>query len=75
MRQFYEFYKEDGIVSPLVRQIDWTHHLIVMARAKSPDERRFYIEKSKRAFPPRGWSEGFTFTINNSQSLRRVNER
>lgn len=31
--------------------------------------------KSKRAFPPRGGSEGFTFTINNSQSLRRVNER
>ncbi len=23
MRQFYEFYKEDEIVSPLVRQIDW----------------------------------------------------
>ena len=45
MRQFYEFYKEDGIVSPVVRQIDWTHHLIVMARAKSPDERRFYLEK------------------------------
>lgn len=45
MRQFYEFYKEDEIVSPLVRQIDWSHHLIVMARAKSPDERRFYIEK------------------------------
>ena len=38
MRQFYEFYKEDEIVSPLVRQIDWSHHLIVMARAKSPDE-------------------------------------
>lgn len=45
MRQFYEYYKDDEFVSPLVRQIDWTHHLIVMARAKSPEERRFYLEK------------------------------
>lgn len=45
MRQFYEFYKDDEFVSPLVRQIDWTHHLIIMARAKSPEERRFYVEK------------------------------
>ena len=45
MRQFYEYYKDDESVSPLVRQIDWTHHLIVMARAKSPEERRFYLKK------------------------------
>ena len=45
MRQFYEYYKDDEFVSPLVRQIDWTHHLIIMARAKSPEERRFYLEK------------------------------
>ena len=46
MRQFYEYYKDDEFVSPLVRQIDWTHHLIVMARAKSPEERRFYLVSS-----------------------------
>ena len=45
MRQFYELYRDDEFVSPLVRQIDWTHHLVIMARAKSPEERRFYIEK------------------------------
>ena len=44
MRQFYELYKDDASVSPLVRRIDWTHHLIIMARAKSPEERRFYLE-------------------------------
>jgi hypothetical protein len=35
----------------------------------------FGLSKSKRAFPPRGGSDGFAFTINNNQSLRRVNER
>ena len=45
MRQFYEYYRGDEIVSPLVRQIAWTNHLIIMARAKSQEERRFYINK------------------------------
>jgi len=45
MRQFYELYKDDASVSPLVRQIGWTSHLIIMSRAKSAEERRFYLEK------------------------------
>jgi hypothetical protein len=27
MRQFYETYRNDQIVAPLVRQISWSHHL------------------------------------------------
>ena len=27
MRQFYELYKDDEFVSPVVRQITWTNHL------------------------------------------------
>ena len=45
MRQFYELYKDDEIVSPLVRQIAWTNHLVVMARTSTPEERRFYLGK------------------------------
>ncbi len=47
MRQFYELYKDDPIVSPLVRQIAWSNHLVVMARASTPEERRFYLEKCR----------------------------
>lgn len=43
--EFYNTYKADQIVTPLVTQITWTNHLIIMTRAKSPEERRFYIEK------------------------------
>ena len=45
MREFYEAYASDGFVTPLVTQISWTNHLIILLRAKTPEERRFYIEK------------------------------
>ena len=35
MKQFYEFYKDDEKVSPLVTQLSWTHHLIIMSACKS----------------------------------------
>ncbi|MDR2854622.1 MAG: DUF1016 N-terminal domain-containing protein [Methanomicrobiales archaeon] len=44
MRQFYETYKDDTFVSPLVTQISWTNHLLIMSKSKSPEERRFYME-------------------------------
>lgn len=48
MRQFYEAYKDDAIVSPLVTQLSWTNHLIILSGAKSAEERRFYIELAIR---------------------------
>ncbi len=30
MRQFYELYKDDEIVSPLVTQLTWSNHLKIM---------------------------------------------
>src|SRR5262249_10470582 len=30
MRQFYEAYRANERVSPLVRQLPWTHHLIIL---------------------------------------------
>ena len=43
MKQFYEFYKDDEKVSPLVTQLSWTHHLILMSACKSAEERLFYM--------------------------------
>ena len=48
MRQFYEAYKADAIVSPLVTQLSRTNHLIILSGAKSAEERRFYIELAIR---------------------------
>jgi predicted nuclease of restriction endonuclease-like (RecB) superfamily len=46
MRQFYEAYRDDEIVSPLVRQLSWTHHVIIMSQAQRQDERQFYIRQA-----------------------------
>ncbi len=43
MRQFYELYKDDEKVSPLVTQLSWTNHLIIMSACKSREERIFYM--------------------------------
>ena len=44
MKQFYETYCDDEIVSPLVTQLSWTNNLIIMSGAKSREEREFYIK-------------------------------
>ncbi len=43
MRQFYELYNDDEIVSPLVTQLTWTNHLKIMSACKTREERHFYI--------------------------------
>ena len=44
MKQFYELYKDDKFVTPLVTQISWTNHLLIMSGAKSAEERHFYMQ-------------------------------
>ena len=53
MRQFYEAYREDEKVAPLVRQIPWTHHLLILSQSKQPEQREFYLQMVVRE----GWSK------------------
>lgn len=41
MRQFYDEYRGNEKVSPLVTQLPWTHHLILLSQAKPPEIREF----------------------------------
>ncbi|MBO7359957.1 MAG: DUF1016 family protein [Clostridia bacterium] len=43
MKQFYELYAGNEKVSPLVTQLSWTNHLLIMSGSKSDEEREFYI--------------------------------
>ncbi len=43
MRQFFEAYRDDPGLSPLVRVLPWTHNLIILGQAKRPEEREFYL--------------------------------
>lgn len=43
MRQFVEAYRSRPILSPLVRELPWTHHLLILGHSKREEEREFYI--------------------------------
>ena len=43
MKQFYELYQGEEKVSPLVTQVSWTNHLLIMSGSKSAEERHFYL--------------------------------
>lgn len=43
MRQFYEAYQDEQIVSPVVRQLPWTHNMIILNQSKRSEEREFYL--------------------------------
>lgn len=44
MKQFYETYSNDEKLAPLVRELPWTHNMIIFSRCKSEEERKFYIQ-------------------------------
>ncbi|MDP8238066.1 MAG: PDDEXK nuclease domain-containing protein [Candidatus Hatepunaea meridiana] len=48
MRQFYETYRDEPKLSPLVRELPWTHNLMALSRCKSSEEREFYLRLSLR---------------------------
>jgi len=43
MYQFYETYRDNEKLAPLVREINWTHNLIIMSRTKTDEAREFYL--------------------------------
>jgi len=46
MKQFYETYRDDEKLTPLVTQISWTNNLVILSGCKKLEERMFYIEES-----------------------------
>jgi len=43
MKQFYETYKDNEKLSPLVREISWTHNVLIMMASKTDEAREFYL--------------------------------
>ena len=38
MRQFYDIYRRETKVAPLVRQLPWTHNLMILGRCKLEEQ-------------------------------------
>jgi predicted nuclease of restriction endonuclease-like (RecB) superfamily len=43
MLKFYQVYRGDAKVTPLVSQLPWTHNLIILNQSKRSEEREFYL--------------------------------
>lgn len=48
MKQFYEVYKKYPKLSTLLREISWSHNLVIFSRCKSDEEREFYLKLTKQ---------------------------
>jgi predicted nuclease of restriction endonuclease-like (RecB) superfamily len=43
MNQFFVTYRDLPKLAPLVRELSWTHNLLIMSRSKRDEEREFYL--------------------------------
>jgi predicted nuclease of restriction endonuclease-like (RecB) superfamily len=53
MQQFYAEYQGNAILQPLVAEISWSKHLVIMSKCKDLQERQFYILATKKF----GWTK------------------
>lgn len=53
MQQFYIEYQGDKFLQPLVAEISWSKHLVIMSKCKDTQERQFYILATKKF----GWTK------------------
>jgi len=47
MARFYTEYQSNEILQPLVGEISWTKHILILTKCKDTQERRFYILVTK----------------------------
>ncbi len=53
MRQFYVEYSQSQLLQPLVGEISWSKHLLILSKCKDENERLFYTIQTKR----HGWTK------------------
>jgi hypothetical protein len=75
MKQFYELYKGNPIVSTLLTQLNWSNHLKIMSACKTMDERIFYmnmcIKEKKKSIAQENWQDKLTVRTMNDICYRK----
>ena len=46
MRQFYDIYRGYEILAPLVRELSWSHNLIILGQCRTMEEKEFYLRSA-----------------------------
>jgi len=67
MKLFYETYTGLLKLVPLVREIAWSHNIIIVERCKDPQEREFYIRMTRKF----GWSKNVLIHQIENQSFEK----
>jgi predicted nuclease of restriction endonuclease-like (RecB) superfamily len=68
MKGFYETYASSEKLAPLVREIAWSHNLVILERCTDPLEREFYIRMTKKF----GWSKNVLIHQIENQSYEKT---
>jgi len=67
MKAFFELYREDEKLAPLVREIAWAHNLAIMSKCKDLLEREFYLRMTRKF----GWSKNVLIHQIDNQSYEK----
>jgi predicted nuclease of restriction endonuclease-like (RecB) superfamily len=68
MRIFYLTYRNNEKLAPLVREIGWSHNIIIFERCKDALEREFYIRMSRKF----GWSKNVLIHQIDNKTYRKT---
>ena len=53
MKTYYETYNPNLKLAPLVREIGWSHNLVILEKCKDELEREFYLRMTRKF----GWTK------------------
>ncbi|MCX6996582.1 MAG: PDDEXK nuclease domain-containing protein [Kiritimatiellaeota bacterium] len=68
MKLFYETYLPAEKLAPLVREIGWSHNLVILERCKDPLQREFYVRMTRKF----GWSKNVLIHQIDNQSYEKT---
>ena len=68
MKLFYETYRANKKLAPMVREIGWTHNILILERCNDDLEREFYIRSTKK----NGWTKNVLIHHIENQSYEKT---
>ena len=67
MKAFFEAYRDQEKLAPLVREIGWSHNLVILERCNNALQREFYLRMTRKM----GWSKNVLIHQINNQSYEK----
>ena len=71
MARFYTEYRSNEILQPLVGEISWSKHIVILTKCKEMQQRQFYILSTKKY----GWTKDVLINKDRSKDLRKLSAR